>query len=532
MNRVLNRRFYSLLTVLLFLFMFLTGLAYGTPARSESESVSRTDQTEAVPQGVYTSLDQLADKEIGVQTGSSFDLLVTEKLPDAKKLYFNSKSDMVNALLGKKIDAFVTDEPVVREIMRQYAGLTYISEDPLENFECALAFPRNSKGEKLRQEFNAFLARFKADGKLEEMEAKWFGEDESIKDIPVVPEGDKGILRVATEAAFEPFEYVRNGQIVGYDVDLVSRFCIENGYGLEMVDMVFDGVLTSIQTGKCDFAAAGITVTPERMESVLFSEPNYAGRIVAVVRVAESSKDENGFQTGILDSFRKTFLREDRWKLFLEGVGNTLIITVLSIVLGTALGFGVFMLCRNGNPLANGMTRFMMWLIQGTPVVVLLMILYYIIFGSVSVTGIFVSVIGFSLTFGSAVFSLLKMGVGAVDPGQYEAAYALGYSNRRTFFRFILPQALPHVISAYQGEIVGLIKATAVVGYIAVQDLTKMGDIVRSRTYEAFFPLIAITLIYFLLEGLFSFLVSRIRIHLDPKRRKKGEVLKGVKIHD
>jgi len=192
----------------------------------------------------------------------------------------------------------------------------------------------------------------------------------------------------------------------------------------------------------------------------------------------------------------------------------------------------VFMLCRNGNIVANGVTRFSMWLVTGTPMVVLLMILYYIVFGSVAISGIAVAVIGFTLTFGAAVFGLLKMGVGTIDRGQYEAAYALGHSNRHTFFRIILPQAIPHVLPAYQSEIVGLIKATAIVGYIAVQDLTKMGDIVRSRTYEAFFPLIAVTVIYFVLEGLFSFAVSRIRVSIDPTKRKRERILKGVDLHD
>ena len=121
-----------------------------------------------------------------------------------------------------------------------------------------------------------------------------------------------------------------------------------------------------------------------------------------------------------------------------------------------------------------------------------------------------------------------KMGVGAVDAGQCKAAYALGYSNRRAFFRVVLP----HVLPAYLGEIVSLVKATAVVGYIAVQDLTKMGDIVRSRTYEAFFPLIAVTVIYFLLEGLIRFLVRRITVGLDPRRRKPEAILRGVDTGD
>jgi polar amino acid transport system substrate-binding protein len=190
------------------------------------------------------------------------------------------------------------------------------------------------------------------------------------------------------------------------------------------------------------------------------------------------------------------------------------------------------MICRNGSAAANGAAGFCVWLVRGTPMVVLLMILYYIIFGSVAISGIAVAVIGFTLTFGASVFGLLKMGVGTIDRGQYEAAYALGHTNRHTFFKIILPQAIPHVLSAYQGEIVGLIKATAIVGYIAVQDLAKMGDIVRSHTYEAFFPLISITIIYFALEGLFGFAISRIRINIDPKKRNRERILRGVNSHD
>ena len=134
--------------------------------------------------------------------------------------------------------------------------------------------------------------------------------------------------------------------------------------------------------------------------------------------------------------------------------------------------------------------------------------------------------------FGSAVFAMLRSGVGAIDRGQLEAAYALGYTNRKAFYRIILPQALPHFMPAYKGEITALIKATAVVGYVAVQDLTKMGDIVRSRTYEAFFPLIAVAIIYFLLAAILTFLVNRIEIRIDPRRRSKQQILKGVKTDD
>ncbi|MBQ4595486.1 MAG: ABC transporter permease subunit, partial [Firmicutes bacterium] len=202
------------------------------------------------------------------------------------------------------------------------------------------------------------------------------------------------------------------------------------------------------------------------------------------------------------------------------------------VLFGTILGFVLFMACRNGNVIANTITNACLFLVQGMPMVVLLMVLYYIIFGSVAISGISVAVIGFTLTFGSSVYGLIKMAVGTIDRGQYEAAYALGHSNRQTFYRVILPQAIPHVLPAYRGEIVSLIKATSIVGYIAVQDLTKMGDIVRSRTYEAFFPLIAVTVIYFFLESLLGYLVGRISLNIDPRKRKTPDLLKGVKIHD
>ena len=725
----------------------------------------------AAAAGRYTALEQLNGARIGVQTGTSFDGMVAEQLPEAQIEYYNTKADLVAALTGQKIDAFVVDEPVAQILMRESDQITCLP-DYLDSYDFALVFPQSEAGEALRDEFNAFMARL-PEGALDRLAAKWFGEDEDAKTMPDITalKADKGTLRVATESGYAPFEYVRDGKVVGYDMELAALFCEDCGYGLEIVDMNFDGILPAVQAGKCEFAAAGISVTPERAESVLFSESCFSGGTVAVVMKDDASgspddyngkragvitgafhdsviaeelpdseisqynnytdltaalksgkidyflastevagslmeaddaltalrtpvrvldigamfaKDERGealkaqmdafiekikadgtladiyafwndpanastpvdmsgltgengtlrFATsgtkapvsfvangqiagtdpdiavrfcreygyaieinivdtagiipgivtgtydfslsdmvitderresvsfsepyhgtelllvtlreaaaaseagsvslwdGIVSSFNKTFLREDRWRLFADGVTTTLLITLLTILFGTLLGFCVFMLCRNGNPVANLVTRFCLWLVQGMPMVVLLMILYYVVFGSVAINGVAVAVIGFTLTFGASVFGLLKMGVGAVENGQYEAAYALGYSNRRTFFKIILPQALPHVMPAYRGEIVGLIKATAIVGYIAVQDLTKMGDIVRSRTYEAFFPLIAVTIIYFLLEGLVGFLISRIGVNFNPKRRKPADILKGVKTDD
>lgn len=484
--------------------------------------------------GNIATVQDLNGRHVGVQTGTTFDEIVRGALPEVQIDYYNSYSDMVAALESNKIDAFPADEPVLRLMAAENDKLA-ILDDRLDSFEFGFAMAKTAEGAKLRDEMNAWLASMKTSGELERTTRKWTEgteEEKTVPDYASLP-APNGTLRMVTEGAYAPMNYYRGKELVGLEIDLAAQFCEANGYGLAVEVITFDGILPAIQAGKADFAAAGITITEERRESIYFSDPYYeGGTMLAVLKTDRAAEEKTGFWSGLAESFEKTFLRESRWKLFVKGVLNTLLITALTILFGTVLGFLVFLLIRKGGRISNGITGVVTWLVQGMPVVVLLMILFYIIFGRLSISGLVVSVIAFTLTFGSTVISLLKMGVGAVSPGQSEAAYALGHTERRTFFLIVLPQALPHILPAYKGEIVSLIKATSIVGYIAVQDLTKMGDIVRSRTYEAFFPLITVTVIYFLLEGLLGWLVGKIEIKFEPKKRKTIKILKGVKTDD
>jgi polar amino acid transport system substrate-binding protein len=274
--------------------------------------------------------------------------------------------------------------------------------------------------------------------------------------------------------------------------------------------------------------------TKEHDEVLDFSDPVLYENVTVMVKDEDSGDSGAGsFLDSVVNSFEKTFIRENRWKLLVKGTGITLLITLLSIIFGSILGFAVFMICRKGNPAANMITRLCIRLVQGLPVVVFLMILNYIIFGKVHIPGVFVSVICFTIIFGAAVYSMLKTGVGTVDRGQTEAAYALGYQeNRMVFFHIVLPQAMPYILSSFIEQVKALIKATAIVGYIAVQDLTKMGDIIRSRTYDAFFPLIAVAVIYFILADILGFLAQRTGKMFDTKSRRHKKLLKGVEFHD
>ncbi len=477
-------------------------------------------------------LTDLEQARIGLNTGSVQAIQAEERFPDAQFYYFSNDVDMLAALRADKIDAYVDAEAIARYMMAQNPDMTMLDEKLAEGMQVGAVFEKSERGQALCDEFSAFIRKIKQNGVFNEIQETWFGSDESKRVVPDLYDlpATNGTLRMGVDTTLVPFVYIKDGKPVGIDVDTVVRFCKEQGYGLEIVPMDFAAIIPAVATGKVDFAGGGIAYTKERAESILYSEFTYEGGTAIVVLKDDTGSGNTGLFAPVKDSFEKTFIRENRWELFLMGIGTTLLITVLSIIFGTILGFIVFMLCRNGNPVANTITRFLVWLVEGMPVVVLLMILYYIIFGNVSISGTFVSVIGFTLLFGAQIYTMVKGGVATVDRGQVEAAYSLGYTDRKAFFRIVLPQALPHIMPAYRGQIKALLKATAIVGYVAVQDLTKMGDIVRSRTYEAFFPLIAVAVIYFVLAAVLTFFVNKLELCIDPKKR--NNLSKGMEIND
>ena len=154
------------------------------------------------------------------------------------------------------------------------------------------------------------------------------------------------------------------------------------------------------------------------------------------------------------------------------------------------------------------------------------MILFYIVFGKVDIDGIWVAVIGFGLNLSAYAGEMLRSGVESVPRGQTEAALALGYTKGKAFFRFVLPQAVRSILPVYRGELIGLLKMTSIVGYIAIGDLTKASDLIRSRTYESFFPIITTAFIYFVASWLLAFALECAGRRLDPafgRNRKEAK---------
>lgn len=242
--------------------------------------------------GVYSRLTELNGKRIGVQTGTTFDEIVLEALPDARISYFNSYPDMAAALEANKIDGFLGDEPVLRLMAAENDKLTVLDET-MDSFEFGFVLPKTEAGNKLLSEINTWLAEIKASGELDAVVSKWTDGAEADKTLPdyVSYPAPNGTLTMATEGAYAPMNYYRGDEVVGFEIDLAVRFCEAHGYGLKIEAMNFDGILPAVQAGKADFAAAGITITEERAESVNFSEPYYVGGTAMAVLKAQGIAD-------------------------------------------------------------------------------------------------------------------------------------------------------------------------------------------------------------------------------------------------
>ena len=211
--------------------------------------------------------------------------------------------------------------------------------------------------------------------------------------------------------------------------------------------------------------------------------------------------------------FINNFIAEDRWKYLTDGLAVTLQITLCAVILGIVLGFLVAIVRsthdRTGKlKILNALCNLYLTVIRGTPVVVQLLIIYFVIFGSTTISKVVVAVLAFGINSGAYMAEIFRSGIMSIDNGQFEAGRSLGFNYRQTMIYIIMPQAFKNVLPALGNEFISLLKETSVSGYIALQDLTKGGDIIRSRTYDAFMPLIAVALIYLVMVLIFSKLVS------------------------
>lgn len=470
------------------------------------------------PTPEYQTLDDLAGKRFAYVNGSVYNQAVQKRIDGTSEEFYPSLAECVAAVEADKDDAAVQLSYCCQLAVNRRPGTVTLLPEPVAKVSEGFFFPRGSD---LTAKFNDIIKRFSEDGTLKKLEDKWVAADESGKTLPAQDwNAPNGTLKFATSGVIEPFSYVgEGGQPKGYDVELALLIARELGYHLDVSTIPMDSIFAAVDTGKADFGGT-LTNTPERAAICDFSEPVMPTTISVIVKSKEASSS-TGFFEKIASSFQKTFIEEDRWMLILSGLGVTILISVCSGLLGLLLGYGIVLARRSGVRWVGKLVDAFQALISRIPLVVVLMLLYYVVFGSIDIAGEIVAIIAFTLAFGATSGSTMWTAVTGVDPIQEETGLALGYTRRQVFFKIIFPQARQQFTPQLMGQFISLVKDTAIVGFIAVQDLTRASDLIRARTMDAFFPLISTAVIYFLFCLLLAWVLGKIAARIDIANRPR-----------
>ena len=228
----------------------------------------------------------------------------------------------------------------------------------------------------------------------------------------------------------------------------------------------------------------------------------------------------SGWFADIAETFEKCFIRDDRYRLLISGIGVTIKVALLAAVLGLIIGFLIALCNLSKKKVLNIFGKIYTDIIRGTPSVTQLMIIYFVIFATVDWEKWIIAAIAFSINSGAYVSEIIRAGILSIDKGQTEAGRSLGLSKTQTMMSIIVPQAIKNIFPAMCNEFITLIKETAIVGYVGLVDIQKAGDFIKSATYEAFMPLIATAIIYFVLIKILTLALGRVEKRLRESDKR------------
>jgi len=375
-------------------------------------------------------------------------------------------------------------------------------------------------------QFNDYLMGIRASGEYDTWLDKWKTASDSMADASLlVPKHDikpgERALHVGITITY-PYLFLKENNLTGIEVDLFNRFCERAGYPVDYEIYDFSALIPALNSGKIDVILSHMRKTEERARKVLFSDAYIEGGGAAVCRSlgGEGAGVRSGLMERMKESFRNNLVVEQRWKLMANGFGVTVRISVLSILAAVMAGSVMCRMRMSRRRMVSSPTGVVINLIRGIPLLVILMIMFYVIFSSSRITGTWVTVISFGLYYGAYFSEVFRTGMESVDKGQWEAGSALGLNRFQVFRKIAFPQAMSRIVPVLKGEVIALIKMTSVVGYVAVVDLTKASDIIRARTLDAFFPLILVSVVYILLAWLTGWGLKSLERRLTPKSRE------------
>lgn len=461
------------------------------------------------------SLDDLAGFKVATSAGSSYDLMLSD-IPGV---------DVVRIGVGELLLAVEKDMADFTLMDQTQAQMAHLESRGLEIRMSGIMKSTASAGFRLDDtalcnEFNEFLSEFRKSGEYDRWDSLWRSDCDSMAQVLIRrprPQGDRTI-RVGITDNIYPYIFIKDGSLTGMEVDVMEHFCSSAGIVPEYIAQEFTTLIPALNSGKIDVILSHMRVTAERSKQVLFSAPYIEGGGALICRSGASVMPEKaGIWQRLKDSIDRNLIRENRWQLLVEGLWRTILISVLSILAGTMIGILLCMVrMSRSKPVANT-SKTVIDLVRGIPILVLLMIMCYVVFASSRIPALWIAVFSFGLYYGAYFCEIFRTGMMGVSPGQWEAGAALGLRKFQTFRLVVLPQALTRIIPVFKGDVIALIKGTSIVGYVAVMDLTRAGDLIRSRTMDAFFPLIIVTIAYFFLSRLAGLGLDALNRKVTPK---------------
>ena len=488
------RRFIQLLIIVLYCFSLF--------------SCKRQDTTETKEKVKITAYGDLEGHRTAVLLGSVQDIALSGAIDEKNIMRLSSIPELLATVENGKAEYCVFDEGCILNVDLEARGLECCYRSENEGGDVAAAFRKD--GDSLREKFNAFLAGIKSDGTLDDIFRRWSTKRVDTVHSPDIPQPQGTPLEIGTMGSDLPFSTIRNNDWAGIEIEMMKHFGRYIGRPVHFNDYNFGALIAALNTGKIDMVVSDMFITEERSEQVSFSDPYYHSCTIYIGQKADAVKAKKDLWQKAKEGFQKNVIEEDRWKMLVDGLWETLVISFWALILGTVLGAGLCFLRMSRHAFWRGVAKTYIELMRGIPILVFLMVMFYIVFSSSGMSATVVAVLAFAFNLAAYTCEMFRTGIESVDKGQTEAGRALGFGKVKTFLLIVVPQAMKQIVPIYKGEAVSLIKNTSIVGYIAIQDLTKVSDIIRSRTFDAFFPLIIISIIYLLLAWLLGLALDRL----------------------
>ena len=437
---------------------------------------------------------------LAVSNGSYYQTKFSKR-EDVKLFVTSTDADAVQAVRQGLADVYVSDEVMLTREDQARLGMKIAFRGD-EAFDVAFSIRKGN--ESLRTQLNSFLANEPLEGIIDH----WVNEGPAVEEPACDIPADAAPLRCICCMNLSPISFVGDGgQWMGLEPDILRRFAHSMGRPFEMKYQDFASAIIALQSGKADIVSSCLFVTEERKKSVDFSNPYYSCHPGYFVL-----DRENKLRPSLGERIRMNLVTDNRWKLITNGLLETIKITLLSILLGTILGMGICACKRSRRKWLRNFAGVYGAFINGMPTLVLLLVMFYVVLANAGVSATLVAIITFAMCFASSSGSIFNTAISSVPSGQTEASLALGFTPFKTFTGIVFPQALKHGLPLYASDCVSLLKSTSIVGYIAIQDVTRASDIIRSRTFDALIPLLIITILYFVLAWIIRKLLNLILI--------------------